>query len=88
MLMRQREGGFLFLRLPGSRKLKKLLGAAAFLILIGSGGKYSGVTDYLSAVFSGKAGGSGAYSHELRREGAREAPEAGGGARDPGEAYG
>lgn len=67
MLMRQREGGFLFLRLPGSRKLKKLLGAAAFLILIGSGGKYSGVTDYLSAVFSGKAGGSGAYSHELRR---------------------
>ena len=67
MLMRQREGGFLFPRLPGSRKLKKLLGAAAFLILIGYGGKYSGLTDYLSAVFSGMAGGSGAYSHELRR---------------------
>lgn len=50
MQLRQKEGGFLFLRIPGSRKIRKLLGIAAFLVLAGTGGKYYGVTDCLSGL--------------------------------------
>lgn len=66
MLMRQKEGGFLFLPIPGGRKLKKLLGLLAFLVLAGTGGKYAGVAGCLSGITGVKAG-DGQYQAEKRQ---------------------